>query len=263
MTLLANTVTLTFVTGMFFLSDAVSQVTKEPIAVKTLHADLNGDGVGDGILFICYDPERLLDSEGFGFDRFVLDIESRFTIFSGVNLDATCFIVDIDTTDSYKEIAVPESGPSGDYATHFFYFTGDSIIFMGTLPGTYDLKVDGSGEVRTKQRGRILHTWFYPACYRLTKKHQFRFMKQELYIMNQSVTLRSNLALQTSPTDTTLAILLHPGDKGTIVGSDDQRWCLFQTESGIKGWFAVERFSNIVGTHRRATDVFDGLDYAD
>jgi hypothetical protein len=263
MTRRANISKLICVTIGFVLSTTLCAAAGRPIVFEPLEADLNGDGHRDTIVFVCYDPYSCFGQGNSSYERFILDIESCFVISRGNNLDGVFHVVDIDTTDAYEELAVPESGQSGDFATQFYYFTGDSIIFMGTLPGTYDLKVNGSGQIQTMRRGSILHTWFYPASYTLTDSHHLEFVRQDLYIMNQPVTLRSDLALQKSPTDSALAVVLHPGQKGTIVGSDDRRWCLFETEDGIKGWFAVERFSRIVGTHKRASDVFDGLSYAD
>ena len=239
--------------------------------------DLDGDNRNDHVLFACYSAPY-----GYGFldyDRFVLEVNRQMMVSRGDNLEGMFSIVDIDTTDSYMEIAVPEAGQSSDFATYFYYYTGDLITFMGRLPGTckqYDvnekkphgigyflLDVDGSGEVRTRRRGRILHTWFYPARYKLDEKHRLEFVEEEFYIMDSPVTLLSELALQASPTDSRTVVVLQVGDKATIVGSDDRKWCLVETEDGHKGWFAVESNWTIAGTGKEADEIFEGLCHAD
>ncbi len=256
-----NILSLTLVTTALVPQVAYCGAMDKPIVFESLQVDLNGDGFQDRIVFICYDPTHGSGYGSHGYSRFVLDINDRHIISPACDLAGVIHIVDIDTTDAYKEIVVPESGLDERQA-HYYHFTGDSIVFIGTLPMTYDLKYDGSGEVNTRQRGNILHTWFYPASYRLIGGHRFVFIEKELYTMNCWVTLRSDLTLQVSPADSTIAVALHAGDKGTIVASDDRKWCLFETELGVRGWFAVEGYSKIVGTGKDASDVFDGLHYA-
>ncbi|UCH84380.1 MAG: hypothetical protein JSW50_01450, partial [Candidatus Latescibacterota bacterium] len=164
--------------------------TEQGVVFKTVRADLNGDGSQENVVFICYDPMYGSEYDSFGYDRFVLDIGGHFTISRGSNLDGNFRIVDIDTSDAYQEIAIPESGPSSDHRTHFYHFTGDSIVCMGTIPGTHDLEFDGSGIMRTNQRGNILHTWFYSAKYKLTDEHHLEQLPEMLYAMNTPVTLR-------------------------------------------------------------------------
>jgi hypothetical protein len=141
--------------------------SSKPVTHRSVTADLDGDGVEERLIFICYDTRVLFGYETSGFDRFVLDIP-------GIGAE---------------------------------HGVGDNL--------------DGE------------------------------------------VTVLSELPLRASPTDPNTTVVLRPGQSVTIVGGDDKRWCLVETQNGTKGWFEVERYSFIVGANKSARKVFDGLKYAD
>ena len=76
-----------------------------------------------------------------------------------------------------------------------------------------------------------------------------------------SLTLKTELLLKKSPSDTTTVGILQPGERVIMVGTDNKNWCLIEAESGLRGWLAVESFHKING--KEVLDVFDGLRFAD
>ncbi|MEW6572403.1 MAG: SH3 domain-containing protein [Bacillota bacterium] len=238
-------------------------IEESPMATKikgtgkdTGHVDLNGDGAVDTIRFTCREEAG----------DFTLYVNDAFVIGEGENLDGYCKVVDIDASDSVKEIAVGEAGPSDDYATAFYYYDGERVIPMGKIPGSEAgnvLKIDGSGKVATKTRGKTLHTWFYPDFYKLSEGHLLERIPQEMYEMNHKVRVIKEIKLQKSPTSTETAVVLLPGEEVVILASDDREWCLVENSKGIRGWFAFEKYDTIKGTEMSVRDVFEGLCYAD
>lgn len=175
-------------------------------------------------------------------------------------------IVDIDERDNIKEITVGDSGPSDDYSTRFYYYNGKDIVYMGTVGGTLEngITINSDGKVIARERGKILHTWFYTKIYRLNKNHLLGGVPQQnIYKMNYKVKLKIELPLQKSQIDRSVVTILKPGEEVTIVASDDKEWCLLENSKGIRGWFAVEKFSTIKGINKNAYDVFEGLCGAD
>ena len=240
-------------------SESFSQIKeKPPIVTKIIDVDLNGDKRNEYLIFCCY---KLFNS--YSYSRFVLEINKDMIVQPGDNLDGNFRIVDIDSNDKYTEIAIPESGPSDDYATHFFCFKDNKIISMGKLPGTYILNIDGSGIIKTRKRGEILCTWFFPAQYKLDENHCLQLVEEEIYEMYQRVTLKDTLVLQKSPDNPQIITTLYSKDKVTIIGCDNKKWCLVETGNGLKGWFAVEGRSQIAGTDKHVNEIFDGLFNAD
>lgn len=220
---------------------------------KTAAEDLNGDGSRDQIKLEC-EP---------GSDTFTLYINDSILNGKGCNLDGVMYLCDIDPADSYKEIAITESGPSADEATYFYYYDGRKINFMGKIQGSqYNIKITGSGMLTTGSRGHILQTWFYKDQYRLSANHELDNIPQELYNMNTMVIVKKEMPLQKSPVDTSTAVRLEPGEVVLIAACDNKEWCLVETSSGEKGWFAVDGYNNIRGTSFDADEYFIGLCHA-
>jgi hypothetical protein len=224
---------------------------------------LDGDGKKNRIFFCCYET-----GYGYGYSRFTIEILSRKIIAEkATNLDGKFEIVDIDSTDQFMEIVVPESGPSDDHGVYVFRFDGSEILSLGYIPGAFywgdQVRFDGSGIVTGTCRGHILCTWWYRCQFRLDEHQTLKHIEKDFYEMKHplSLTLKTELSLKKSPSDTTTVGFLQPGDRLIVVGTDNESWCLIETESGLRGWFAIERFRWINGKEVR--DVFDGLRFAD
>lgn len=98
--------------------------------------DLNNDGEKDRINCNLHNnSDNTISVNGYKINLFINDIRS-----------ATDFqIVDLDISDSYKEIVIMESGIDGEYYPTFIRFDGNKLIKLGNLPG--DLFVDKSGKL--------------------------------------------------------------------------------------------------------------------
>lgn len=228
--------------------------------------DLNSDGIEDKIILTLKDTERY---------KYSLQVNDIIIEAFGDNFEPKFSVVDINTSDKYKEIAVSEYGPSGDYATTFFYFDGNSIIPMGRIEGffgiQYDygndvigrMRINGTNKILTFTRGTILHTWFYQDDFRLSDKHLLMNEPKDLYEMNSEVKVIKGISLQKSGTDTTKSLTLKSGENVTIVASDNKAWCLVRNNKGETGWFDIENFNQIKSLGLSSSKVFDGLNNAD
>lgn len=219
--------------------------------------DLNGDGITDTIKFSIDDPYK---------NNYTLSVNDVILPAMGDNLDGYCKIVDIDTKDKIKEIIVCESGPSGDYATAFYYYDGKRLIPMGKIQGALSnkaLKINGSGIIKTTTRGKILQTWFYPDTYIIGAKHLLKHIDQDTYQMNTKVKVKKALALQKSRNNKQTTFILKPGEEATILSSDNKEWCLVRNSKGEQGWFAVDDYIKIRRTGLPASEFFEGLCNAD
>ncbi len=228
--------------------------------------DLDGDGKPDRIVF-----------EGKpGGDTFAITVNNVRYTGTGECLDGTYAIVDIDSTDGLREIAITEDGPSDDYATTFLRYAAGRFFYMGKIPGSGKMmEIDGSGGLKTTVRGSILHTWFFPAVYVADTNHTLRMVEQTLYPMltpmgsfsnfsqGTQCTVKRSFSLCASPENLTIVATLNPGDKFTIVASDNKHWCVVQTSLGIWGWFEVIGYATVLPAGVSALELIDGLCMAD
>ncbi|KPJ59790.1 MAG: hypothetical protein AMJ46_09885 [Latescibacteria bacterium DG_63] len=191
--------------------------------------DLNGDGTADTVTVI-FPTERGRSGP------FSVTVGGSTYKGHGDGLHGTMAVVDIDITDAYKEIAIPEDGPSDDYRTYLFWFDGQVLRYMGSVPGVQP-GVDGSGTIHSYRRGQVLQTWFFPADYAISADHSIYMIQQDLYPMWTRVRLVRDFPLLRERSDDSVSYIASRGDSAVVVSSDDHDWCLLQTSDGRTGWF--------------------------
>jgi len=227
-----------------------------------IEADLNGDGVTESILFKPFNSEG-----GVGFCEYLLVINGIESSHHAVFLTGLIEVVDIDSSDPFKEITISEYGPSDDPASYFFRFKKGNLFELGCIPGSLGhgpngLVVDGTGIVTANCRGNILHTWWHPCRYQIGQYGAFEVIPATNYIMNAKLEMLQTLSLLNSPGSSDFAVELSPGESITVISTDDVQWCQVKTENGEMGWFEMTN-SETLADGRNVQEVFEGLCIAD
>ncbi len=221
--------------------------------------DINGDGIQDRISFT---------TDG---SRYTLTVNQSEAQGYGTDVQPEYKLVDVDPSDSYYEIVIEEYGPSNDYMSTFYYYDGERLVLMGKVQGLCGNTnaVKGDGIIRSQTRGDILETWSFIKEYRLNSQHKLAetpsaFYEKIGYRNASPLKLKiESLSFTVSPGSSDVSFVLNQGESVYFVGSDNQRWCLFQTPDGRNGWLEVYEYMYIGGTGLAAWDVFDGLNFAD
>jgi hypothetical protein len=253
-------VVLGFVLTWCFVGTALGQYPTEAGGQAHAVADLDCDGRPEAVDVFFFRPEH-----GYGAEVFLMAVNKVIYAGKGCALDERLAIVDIDTTDQWKEIALPEAGPSDDYATHFFRYMDREIVPLGTLPERLlgPPGIDGSGVVHTRCRGHILQTWWYPCEFRVASdQSEFVAVNKRYRHIGTSVVLKLALPLTSVPRGRDTVAVLRPGQTATLLRTDDEHWCEIESSSGVRGWFAVAGWY-IPAANASPTEVFDGLCIAD
>jgi hypothetical protein len=223
--------------------------------------DLDGDGKVENIIFASFGMR-----EGQSSSTFVLRIHGNMGVYDGDNLLGNFKIVDIDTTDSLKEIAVPEEGPSDDHRVYYLRYYDSKITMIGSIPSSLRASqtiIDGSGIIRARTRSDIIDTWWYLGVYYFSDETcSIEELPQAEYEYGRRVTLLVDLPLYVDETMTTLRCIVKKNEHGTISKTDNKSWCYFEGEGGVRGYFPVNG-SKVLHLDKRSSDVFGGLRFAD
>ena len=215
--------------------------TKESVSFKG-RGDLDGDGHLDYI-HVWF----LNIGEEIGNERFVVEVNRASMICLGTSLNIDVKIVDIDSTDQYREIAISERGPSDDHATFYFRFIAGDLKMIGKVPTSprFEQVADGSGEIKTENRGKILHTWFYPCTFRYDYIfNELKEVRNGPIIMNTPVTLKVDLEVRQSPVSDGIAGVIKKGEKATILDTNDNRVVQNSIRKRCRGLFQRWRWEN-------------------
>jgi|GEM_PF-4448627 len=236
----------------------VSNHKKYP-ADKEIEIDLNGDGVPERIQIVSVWD----DEEGPISRLLVNDVEYyRFTSWSGEWIPVDEFyIVDIDTTDNYKEIAIWGSNAVSTDFLNFFYYDGEKVVRMGSVQGAYLYNGDGTVTGWEDTWG-MLYTPL-PVKYKLDKDHMLTLV-YEIYKLDYRVFVLRDMPLYTSRDIKSATILMEKGTVVRITGTDidmvfddgryifDMGWTQITLPDGRIGWIWGE-----IANSKESLDVTD------
>ncbi len=200
-------------------------------------ADLNGDGTLE-IVALAF--------SGSGVEGVVstISVNGQSKTVSRSNPQGYFGIVDIDTTDAFKEVAISDLGPSTDYTTAFYRWDGSKIVYLNTTPDLWEhMTFTGDGTFQADARAGVLDTWFYRETYEVTDE-TIQQVPQDFYarITPAEVTALKPLNFQASITSAVTSMTLAVGEKATVTGCssinvEDDPWCEIKDTSGNVGWF--------------------------
>lgn len=223
---------------------AVSSVSMiEPEAQLDLRwadqIDLDGDGDMEDIHLI-----RLERKHG----AFLLTVDGSSVADRLSNEINGFVVVDVDTSDQYKEIAVHTPGPSDDDEYFYFWFNGESLHRVGQIGRWPHYAGDGILLVRS-----WMCFWEIRDKYVLTTEHKLKRVPQEFYWVGKEATVGKSVPIYSFCNSDQVQTHLAPGTKATIVlykpgvsavEIDEymaSRQYLVKSEDGQMGWIVTGR----------------------
>lgn len=252
--------------------DTVMSISQEQGFTKEFRreADLDGNGIDDEIIL-----KTRVNPNGDEVSSYLLLVNDEEISYEGQRIDPRFHLTNIDPEDGYREIAVSEEGPSSDNLTVFYRYKeteltvlGEIQGFLGTFPDS-DIKgevnIQGDGTVKTKTRGQMLQTWFYDDVYQLNDKDVLVKIEKELYPFETEVTILKELKTRKSREDASPSYTYKPGEKATLMETDEKEWVSIRNRDGVISWFQVENHMEIMGqdSDGYSMDFLEGLNMAD
>lgn len=213
--------------------------------LREAEVDLDGDGILERV--------SIQDTDELGNFTLRIDgLELRGNLGDTVN---GFIIVDIDSSDSFKEVGIHTPGPSDDDKYLMIYYTGKEIKTLGLL--TRWPSFQGNGIIYVDD---WMGFWRKREKYVLNKKKRIlERVPQELYYVGVEATVVKTFPIYKSRDSSQIIANLKEGSKILIIacspeGSDDMKhWYLIKSESGLLGYAKLESFF----------DKVEGLPWAD
>jgi len=173
-------------------------------------------------------------------------------------------IIDIKTSDKYKEIQIDFEEDGGYSSTGFYYYDGKSIVNIGYTVGVYK-STDGKGTISIGKWCGFLE---YIVNYKLDKNRKLQKIIRSTYPVNKKSSSLIAVALQKSPSNSKTAVNLKKGEKITIVGISfkknnqgiNEHWLLIKNTKGKTGWINVDKLMQ--QKHLSIDHIFEGLAHA-
>lgn len=256
----------------------------------SVDADLDGDGTKDNICYSINIPESetqegedgevyevqggeptcSLTINGTDFTD-VLNKEETFYVASP---ESHYYLVDLDSSDNYVEIALVDHGYSDDPLTIFLRYDKGQLTCLGTIEEPLDSEtctLYGDGTLSAMARSSMLETISFLYKYQV-KDGKLQVVPQEWYtIDNDSRTeeyrkhsiLRDVKVYTENNIASDTKTLTKKDGAVTFVASDNTEWVKLQTEDGSIYYLHMEKdsFTGIdsAGESIDATEVFDNL----
>lgn len=233
--------------------------------------DINGDGKEETIYY------QVTTSEETGGYNFVFTIDGK-DFASHLSMEGpdtiSYYLVDIDNTDDFIEIAVQDYGPSSDYSTFFYrYQTDGSLKDLGAVSDLWSGDsnyLESNGVISGNQRLGLLQTWYAPCTWKLGADGTLVEQEQDMYYPttgnNVSNKILRNVFVYSEMDLNSEAVELTPEDGSvTFTATDNKNWVELVTKDKRSLYLYIKDFTVIVSGEEEleATTVFDKLIIAD
>ncbi len=258
-----------------------------PLAIpygKTVVTDLDGDGVTEKVCQTVNSGGYRIESFTVNGVEYIDDVREKCGPFENTEADyyKYWYITDILESDGHLEISVYDGGPSGDPKTHFYLYSGDGLMYTGTVPSpAAELKYDGKGYITGPARLAVFQTWFAEHTWsifgpgRMIRSEPREFYEVDFRFRDYTIGMDYFPGADTNPLlqeilaykaadKASESWTLPKGTQIGLLGTDNREW-LFATADGEECWLHFEGTSLDApgGLMRDASKVLNGLHYYD
>jgi hypothetical protein len=256
------------------------QGTAVPVGSET-SADLDGNGTPETIYYAAdsddeENPVHSLSVNGTEYKKGLINNGTDDTCIYFPDC-TNYYIVDLDASDSYKEIAIQDFGPSDDPTTFFFRYDGKSLKCLGyvtDLLSSESCTLDHAGTVHARLRLSLLQTWFTTGAWSV-QGDALQLAPQDLYTPwfydgttdfseAPQVTIAKSVKVYADRDTSSSAETWEPSDAlVTFPATDNAEWVEIE-RGGKTGWIHITDFCVLDNDGETdATTVFNGLLLAD
>lgn len=239
---------------------------------STLSADLDGNEDMEAVFFNCTENEDTgeltctLTINGTDFSDRLDSMLSYGAVYLPEN---RYYIVDLDTSDAFAEIAILDNGPSDDPVTHFFRYDKGNLSYLGCIYGLLDDSYthnNGDGTIQGRLLISLLETARVPATYKLDN-NEISLAEEDWYYVDESTfpqaykthEILKDVVVYKENNRNAETVTLTPQDGPvTFPATDNKHWFMIKTPDEQLYYLYLEDFSTLESGDW-VTDVFDTL----
>ncbi len=242
---------------------------------STLSADLDSDENVDAIFYNATYIEETnelsltLIINGTDFSA-LLQNESCPMAFGAASEGIEYYLIDLDTTDEFIELAILSQDYNDISYTHFFRYDRGTLTLLGSIP---DLLSDptfhnyGDGTFIAEAPLALLETLRIPITYQLTDKETMEVIPEEWYYLNRegyaeeflTHNLLQDVMVYTERDLHADTIMLSAADGPVeFPATDNEHWVMLKTAAGDIYYLYLEDFSTLE-SGQLIWDVFENL----
>ena len=222
--------------------------------LKSSNTDLNGDGIDEKIALYAEILETNYDDTIEGYYYIEVNGKRGPRVYADGGIPEL-FVEDLDNNDPFKELAFSQMGPSLDYCTDFYRYTGEDFYLMGSassvvqFPSSWEKGHNGSSEsaiimfnrdgtMHCTMRATFVQTWEMPVEFVVTDKGRVEWKAQDVYQMTPNeVTVIEDIP--NSGDAAHPGISFKAGEKFTFLETDLKEWVKIKSETGKEGWIRL------------------------
>lgn len=243
---------------------------------ETCYVDLNNDGRKDLITYNATTSN--IEEYGTAVDTFTINGgDYKYTLFlsdQGIHIQDPdldwYYITDINTRDSYKEIAILDHGANGIPYTYFIRFVGSGTYCLGYVPYFPDdacFKIKGDGTIESAYDLTLLPNWQASAIWMSGSDQlitsNLKMREPDLYYLyeDQKEDLVQLIDLQLYPSRSLSGTTTEAKASDaavTFTQTDNEHWVYMKRADEVEGWIYFENKDTIVsgGKKYNRRDVF-------
>ncbi len=233
--------------------------------------DINGDGIEETIFF------KIKDSSNNGDYNYTFTIDGKDCsegLTMGFPNMESYYLIDLDTTDNYIEIALMDYGPSDDPMTYFYrYEDADNFKQLGSVTDLWSSDscyLESNGIITANGRLSLLQTWFAPFRWKLGADGSITALEDVMYYPKAGSAqpnniLRDVMVYTSMDLSSEFKVLSQADGPVKFIATDNSNWVELQTRDESKLYLYMSDFSTIVSGEETmdASTVFDQLFMAD
>ncbi|MCI5492964.1 MAG: hypothetical protein MR425_02415, partial [Lachnospiraceae bacterium] len=180
------------------------------------------------------------------------------------------YLVDLDTSDDYIELAIQDMGMSDDLVTYFFRYDGRDLSYVGQINDLFDSSTctaDGDGYISANQGMSILESKSITVTYQLTDNGSLELVPQDWYTIHDDATdsqfnshnILQNVSVYTEADRNSDTVELTPADGPvSFPATDNEHWAIVKTASGKLYYLYLESFS-FLESGQDVTEIFENM----